>query len=356
MGLACSCLKPNNQEINILRETHDIDPCVARTRDVQRLERNGLSSSKKEQGDDNETEVNDKDEYGFPKSICSETEGIEKYKSVSPHDIHHNSVDLHAKEEKESNAGRTFSGSQGCSNEIRKSLSELLEHDSSISSPANGRLPSHSSNSPQLSFLPLPSLSPSSRGSVEMIREFAERISKRILSMNQESEEEVEIAWFCERVSEKDEVNEGVGSKSGRELSGRKEGVERKIEGKARLEHDNCKKVRIVEKFESSPSMLLVESIGVEQIGKVVEDDSRRKENDRCVMKIEGCEINEGVNERIEYYEKLKESGRDDHKAFADNGGVKKTVRKISMRIALKARRFGGIGDEILGDASVVIV
>lgn len=367
MGTACSCLKQENQENYALNENHEFKGRVVGACEVQRVERKDVLSDKSlmkhgEKG----IEPCVKSEHDSPEGICDKTKKTNQNESISPHETFHNSFNGNqAEEEKEGKPRRrSFVGLESL-NGMKKPKALLLQQNSAVSSPVGGELSPHS---PHSTSSLLATLSPASRRSAEIVRDFAERINRRILSIGREAEDGMEIAWFCDRKREKnerktvrvqgeeggemDDIVEGFGGESGEEDSGRKGAVEGKSNGK-----ETCEKVQIVEKCSEKPSKALVEYFEVEQIEKMTEHDSRRRSMDEGgEMRSKESDSRDTVKEQIEYYEKLNESGRMDCRRYVDKGKIKKRPRKISMKIALKARKFGGMEDEVLGDATVLIV
>ena len=158
----------------------------------------------------------------------------------------------------------------------------------------------------------------------------------------------MEIAWFCDRGTEKDvwkkdenkeneveEVVQVVRGKCGECDSGWKGGVGGKKEGEARW------KVVLSKRPTEGGSTAPTEYVGDEQSEEVNEKEETRGES---------CETTEAVGEGTQRYEDFDESGQSDTIVVLSEEN--EDVFHISIGIAMKAMKFGGIRE----DRIVVIV
>ena len=333
--------------MNVFRESHVIDRQVVRACEVQRPKGKVYSSNKYEGDNGNGTEASGKDGHDSSKSMCGEMKMIEEKRSISIHHSLHESID--GAQAKEGNGMKSRRGILGGLNGMRRPNGSLFHNSSPMSSPADGGMSSHSSHSPCSTSHPLSPLSSSSRRSTEIIREFVERISKRILSMGRERDDGIEIAWFCDRETEKDvwkkdenkekkveDVVKVTGDESGECDSGWRGGVRTKKEGQARW------RVVITERPNEGGSTVPVECAGNEQSEKMKEEKEERGES---------FETTETVGEGTKWYEELDESGQHEETVVVLSE-ENQEVLEISMGIAVKAMKFGGIRE----DSIVVIV
>lgn len=358
MGLVCSCLKDNNQDIHTLDESQVIDCIMMKAREVRHPEWKGDLSDKEEEYIGNRTELSGNSEHDSRNSMSGGMGTINHKESVSPHEVFPDSVEYNQiEEDKEGKLRRGIFGGLGRVNGTKKRKALLFQHSSAVSSPISGGLSPHSPKLPHFphsASSPLAPLSASSRRSTEIVREFAERISRRILAIGRRTEDGMETAWFCDRESEEnqgrkagvegeeagnvgevDEIVEVVGGDPGEEDSDMRGGVGPKREGNGRW------KVVFAERPSEAGSMGLAGNIKGEHTDEIKEEEETEGER-------EGCETSQTVRDRIEYYEKIETSRQIDDEVFI----VNEEVWNVSMEIAVKATKFGGIREE----SAVVIV
>ena len=358
MGLVCSCLKDKNQDMNTLDESQVIECRMMTACEVQRPEWKGDLLDKEEDHIGKRTELSGNSEHDSRNDMHGEMETINHKESVSPHEAFPDSIeDNQIEEDKEGKLRRGIFGGLGRVNGTKKPKALLFLHSSAVSSPISGGLSPHSPyspHSPHSASSPLTPLSASSRRSAEIVREFAERISRRILAIGRRTEDGMEIAWFCDRESEEnkgrkagvegeeagnmsevDEIVEVVGGDPGEEDSDMKGGVGLKRYGNGRW------KVVFAERPSEGGSMRLAGNIKSEHSDEMKEEGETEGEK-------EGCETSQTVRDRIEYYEKIETSRQIDDEVFI----VNEEVWNVSMEIMVKAAKFGGIRE----DSAVVVV
>ena len=280
MGIACSCLKDGNYELNAHQGSPDVDRRVI-------MGRKNYSSGKEEARNENRNKLN-------PSRILLEAHG-----------------DM---------------------NEIKRPRGLLIQHSSPISDPFNDDLSPPSAPSPHSTSPPLSSLSSSPRISTEIVREFAERIGKRILSIGREREDGIEIAWFCERERG---TKEGVEGKEGDEGGEVKKLIE--VVGAEEGNNDVEWKGKPGMRREKNArwKVLLAERPSVGGSNRLVECD----EGNRNQVKEE--EANEEIDQSGETGDTIVVISEENEEVWM-----------ISRRIALIANKFGGIRE----DSTIVVV